>query len=115
MQTTPSHATQLICPIVLMLARMNPRIAQQAAKTAVHAPWVDMAFKEIERARILDPETKIQSAQQLECGFWCPSKLTNAEYDTGKLAGKTTKHHSTSIINAIDRRMATLKGPDHIV
>ena len=58
MQTKPSHAIQLIFPSVRMLANNSPTMAATATKTAVHAPWAEMAFRLIEMPSIPDPPQK---------------------------------------------------------
>lgn len=56
---SPIHASQVIRPNVRTLEKINPRMAAMATKTAVHAPWVETAFRPIDIPRILDPVLNI--------------------------------------------------------
>lgn len=58
---SPIHASQVIRPSVRTLLQINPRMAAMTAKTAVHVPWVEIAFKPIEIPRIPEPLPKIKS------------------------------------------------------
>lgn len=61
MVINPTHAIQVMRPSVWILDSRNPITAATARKIAVHAPWADTAFKEIDIPSIPDPETKIQT------------------------------------------------------
>lgn len=58
---TPSQASQLILPRVLMLAKRNPTMAPTTTNTAVHVAWLETAFKPIETLSIPEPAMKVQS------------------------------------------------------
>jgi hypothetical protein len=56
---TPTSASQLILPSVLMLAKDPPTMAARATKTAVHVPCIETAFRPMEMPSIMDPATKV--------------------------------------------------------
>lgn len=66
MVINPTHAIQVMRPSVWILDSKNPTTAATARKIAVHAPWADTAFKEIDIPSIPDPETKIQTGLRSE-------------------------------------------------
>lgn len=58
----PIHASQVIRPSVLTLPNINVKAAAMATNIAVHAPWVETAFKPIEIPSIAEPVTNTQYA-----------------------------------------------------
>lgn len=56
----PIHAIQVTRPSVRILQQMNVNMAETATKTAVQAPWVEIAFRLIDTPRMAEPLTNIQ-------------------------------------------------------
>lgn len=61
MVPTPTQASQLILPRVLMLANRNPTMAPTTTKMAVHVAWLETAFRPMETLSIPEPAMKVQS------------------------------------------------------
>lgn len=61
MVPTPTQASQLILPRVLMLAKRNPTMAPTTTKMAVHVAWLETAFRPMETLSIPEPAMKVQS------------------------------------------------------
>jgi hypothetical protein len=59
MQGSPTHASQVIRPSVLILENPNPTMAAIAEKTAVHVACDETAFNPIERLRIAEALLKM--------------------------------------------------------
>lgn len=60
MDGRPIHASQVMRPSVRILPQMNIIMAATATKTAVQAPWVEIAFRLIDIPRMAEPLTNIQ-------------------------------------------------------
>ena len=115
---SPTQAIALIFANVWMLPSEKPMIAATATKTAVQAPWLDMALKEIDMPSIPDPATKIQSSRllvlngkilQLSVGLTenkCASKYDSAW---------TAKHQISCIVDTIDLGVSQLEYANNIV
>jgi hypothetical protein len=67
MLMTPTHASQLILPNVLILDSPNPNMAAIPMKTAVHAPCEETALRAMDKLSIPAPETKTQSKMVSTC------------------------------------------------
>lgn len=124
MQNRPSQASQLMRPSVCMLPNMQPTTAATAMKTAVHVPWVETAFRPMERLRIPDPATKIQSVGKvlvslraltpLELSSIYP-KLTQAKCSTQDLPTDSAKDEASGIVDSVDFRVTELENTNDIV
>lgn len=61
MVPTPTQASQLILPRVLILAKRKPTTAPTTTKTAVHVAWLETAFRPMETLSMPEPAMKVQS------------------------------------------------------
>ncbi|KAI6765942.1 hypothetical protein HG530_007012 [Fusarium avenaceum] len=109
---TPTHASQLMRPKVLMLESTKPSTAATATNTAVQAPWFETALRPIERPSMPAPETNTQS---IKVSIFCDktiaavSELTDPHSKPKELPSNSSKHHSAGVINGINMTMSQLE------
>jgi hypothetical protein len=118
MQTTPTHASQVILPKVCMLQKTKPMTAATATKTAVQAPWSESAFRAMEMLSIPEPATKIQSCLYISSAGWSVWErivLTENISYTHYFLADATKQHLTNIVNAVYFWMPQFEGTNHVI
>lgn len=59
-----------------MLENIAPTMADTATKTAVHVPWLETAFKAIDRPDIEEPERRINTSHLSPWKSFKGNKLT---------------------------------------